>query len=199
MLSYDIVINREHRLSVRERPKDLIEPDIVFAPDAQGERRLMRRQAAYWLERLFMEAEQQGIMLAGVSAYRSYERQKEIYEESLKRRGAEHTRRYIAPPGGSEHQSGLAIDVSCADEGYELEESFAQTREGIWLARNASLYGYVIRYPKGKEHITGYGYEPWHIRYVTKPLAFYLTKMQIVLEEYKEQVACREDALCEHC
>lgn len=184
MISYDVVINREHPLGNSSRPSDLVEPDVCWSRDAVGEKRLMRREAARRLEKMFEEAEGQGIHLLGVSAYRSYERQSQIYQESIKNRGIEHTEKYIALPGTSEHQSGLAIDVSNEALDGELEEEFALSREGLWLAKNASLYGFIIRYPKGKEDITGYGYEPWHIRYVTEPLAFYLTKMGMVLEEY---------------
>lgn len=187
MLPYYVLINRENRLESNQRPQDLVEPGIVFAPGTDLECRLLRYEAAQYIERMFDEAKKQGIELVGVSGYRSYERQKELYENSLQKRGKEHTERYIAPPGASEHQSGLAMDISCARIDYELEECFEQTREGIWLAKNASLYGFVLRYPKNSEEWTGFGYEPWHIRYVTKPLAFYLTKLGLVLEQYQLQ------------
>lgn len=184
MFSYDVIVNKSHPFTRHMRPHDLREPDICWSKDAVGEKRLMRKEAALQIEHMFYNAEQQGIHLLGVSGFRSYERQETIYLESMKKRGAEHTEKYIAFPGTSEHQTGLAMDVSCGELKGELEETFAQTREGIWLEKNASLYGFIIRYPKGKEELTGYAYEPWHIRYVTKPLAFYLTKMRMVLEEY---------------
>ena len=184
MFSYDVVINPSHVLTDGMRPNDLWEPDIRWSDDAEGEKRLMRKEAARYIEQMFDNAELEGLHLLGVSGYRSYERQQEIYTESLKKRGEAHTKKYIAMPGTSEHQSGLAMDVSCEELQGQLEETFAQTKEGMWLAKNASLYGFIIRYPKGKEAVTGYAYEPWHIRYVTKPLAFYLTKMGLVLEEY---------------
>lgn len=183
MQSYHFIINKEHRLKPTDRPGDLIEPDIIFAPGVEGEKRLLRKAAAWHLEKLFKRAEEQGIFLAAVSGYRSYQRQEEIYENSLRTKGREHTEQYIAPPGGSEHQSGLAMDLSCAAVNYELEEEFAQTKEGIWLKKNAPLFGFIIRYPKGKEHITGYAYEPWHIRYVTRALSYYLSKLELTLEE----------------
>lgn len=183
MQFYHFVINKENRLKPCDRPGDLIEPDVVFAPGTEGEKRLLRKAAAWHLEKLFMRAESQGIQLAAVSGFRSYERQEEIYTESLKSRGREYTEQYIAPPGGSEHQTGLAMDLSCPAMNYELEEAFDRTKEGIWLQKNASLFGFIIRYPKGKEEITGYAYEPWHIRYVTKALAYYLSKLELTLEE----------------
>lgn len=70
---------------------------------------------------------------------------------------------WIAPPGASEHQTGLALDVSCQAVDYQLDERFGETREGRWLKRCAPLYGFILRYPKGKEHITGYGWEPAHM------------------------------------
>lgn len=183
MQSYHFVINKENRLKSNYRPGDLVEPDVVFAPGAEGEKRLLRKEAAWHLEKLFKRAEAQGLHLAAVSGFRSYERQEEIYENSLRTKGREHTQQYIAPPGGSEHQTGLAMDLSCASMNYELEEEFEQTREGIWLRKNASLFGFIIRYPKGKEEITGYAYEPWHIRYVTRALSYYLSKLELTLEE----------------
>lgn len=186
MQRYDVVINKENRMSPAERPEDLLEVQITFAPDTIGEKRMMRREAADQLRQMLAEAWKQEIYLVGVSGFRSYERQKEIYDQSLSKRGEEHTKRYIAPPGGSEHQTGLAMDLSCEAVLYDLIEGFAKTKEGIWLQNNAYLYGFIIRYPKGKDHITGYAYEPWHVRYVTQPLAFCLKKMDQTLEEYQQ-------------
>lgn len=189
MQSYHFVINKQHRLGPNDRPGDLVEPDIVFAPAVEGEKRFLRKAAAWHLEKLFKRAEEQRLHLAAVSGYRSYQRQEEIYANSLAVKGRVHTERYIAPPGGSEHQTGLAMDLSCDKIHYELEEEFEQTPEGIWLKKNAFLFGFIIRYPRGKEEITGYAYEPWHIRYVTRALAYYLTKMQLTLEEYTALVS----------
>lgn len=80
----------------------------------------------------------------------------------------------------------LALDVSCPSVGLQLEDCFASTTEGKWLASHAPLYGFIIRYPKNKELITGYGWEPWHIRYVGKSLALYLSLTGLTLEEYHE-------------
>lgn len=184
MQFYHILVNKEHRLGREDCPADLEEAKICFAPETEPEKRLLRKEAARNLKEMFQRAEEEGIYLAAVSGYRSYERQEEIYQNSLLTKGKEHTEKYIAPPGGSEHQTGLAMDVSCQEMDYELEEEFEQTEAGIWIQKNASLFGFILRYPKGRENITGYAYEPWHIRYVTKDLAFYLTKMNLTLEEY---------------
>jgi hypothetical protein len=91
---------------------------------------------------------------------------------------------YSAAPGNSEHQTGLAIDVSCKSINFGLTNSFASTPEGLWLKDNCWRFGFILRYPKDKEHITGYAYEPWHIRYVGVPLAYYLYNNNLTLEEY---------------
>ncbi len=174
-------------------PQRITVPNISFPPE-QGrstpdtppgqEKFLMDRTAAACLELLFDRGRGQNIHLYGVSGYRSYSRQQEIYEESVQTKGAEHAARYIAPPGASEHQSGLAMDISIPTLNFQLEERFDTTKEGKWLKQFAPLYGFIIRYPRGVSEITGYAYEPWHIRFVTKPLAIYLSKTHLTLEEY---------------
>lgn len=186
MHPYDVLVNRQLLLNKNDIPRDLVKAKIPFAPGTEDYKQYMRLEAAKWVSRLFQRAEAEGIELVGVSGYRSYERQKQIYTQSLKEKGKEHTDKYIAPPGGSEHQTGLALDISCKRMDYQLEAGFASAPEGKWLHSYASLYGFVMRYPENKENITGYAYEPWHIRYVTKPLAFYLTKTEKTLEEYHE-------------
>ena len=106
------------------------------------------------------------------------------HTDNVKRQGLEHTTKYSATPGFSEHQTGLAIDVSADSVNNRLDESFGDSTEGKWLAENAHLYGFIIRYPKDKTKITGYSYEPWHIRYVGKPLAKYIYENNLCLEEY---------------
>lgn len=186
MYNYDILVNRTHRLTQQDKPVDLVRCQIPFAPETDDFKRYMRKEAAKAVQKLFQRAQQEGVDLCGVSAYRSFERQEEIYNTSLKNKGLLHTQQYIAQPGASEHQTGLAIDVSGSFMNYQLEPEFGECEEGKWLHVHAPLYGFILRYPKDKEKITGYAYEPWHIRYVTKPLAFYLTKSEKTLEEYYE-------------
>ncbi|MBR7184485.1 MAG: D-alanyl-D-alanine carboxypeptidase family protein [Clostridia bacterium] len=134
---------------------------------------------AYWTMKQVAAAE--GLTIKSISDYRSWYDQRYIYNGYVARDGQEAADRYSARPGHSEHQSGLAIDIN------STAFDFDQTPEGIWLATHCVEYGYVIRYPKGKEEITGYLYEPWHIRYVGKELAqkLYLGDGQfITLEEY---------------
>ena len=126
------------------------------------------------------DAAKQGINLYIVSGFRSYSSQASIYNNYVARDGKAAADRYSARPGHSEHQTGLAFDVN------SLSQSFENTKEGKWLAENCHNYGFIIRYPKGKESVTGYMYEPWHIRYVGTDLSYKIHEMgnNATLEEY---------------
>jgi D-alanyl-D-alanine carboxypeptidase len=117
------------------------------------------------------------------SGFRSYNYQKKLYNSSVETDGEEYAQRYSAKPGHSEHQTGLAFDLGGQME-YWLEPEFADTEEGIWLAENAHRFGFILRYPKDKEHITGYAYEPWHFRYVGEDHAKRIYEENLTLEEY---------------
>ena len=193
MHPFSMLVNKSHPLPSDYAPNGLVRPNIPFGDGGTSstidpcffqEKFLMNKTAAACLELLFERGRAQDICLYGVSGYRSYARQQAIYEESVRTKGAAHAAKYIAPPGASEHQSGLAMDVSIPALDFQLEEHFDTTKEGKWLKQFAPLYGFIIRYPQGVSHITGYAYEPWHIRFVTKPLAIYLSKTHLTLEEY---------------
>jgi len=179
-----ILVNKEYVLPANYVPEDLVAPDVFFSFSEYSDKRLLRQEAATALEKLFYAASEEGLTLAGVSGYRSYNRQFEIYAANLIKKGIEHTNRYSAMPGSSEHQTGLSIDVSTKSINYRLSTVFADTKEGQWLASNAHNYGYIIRFPDGKSHITGFSYEPWHIRYVGVELATYLYQNDLTLDEY---------------
>lgn len=112
------------------------------------------------------------------SGYRSYERQNEIYNRYVARDGQAAADTYSARPGHSEHQTGLAFDLNTIDS------SFANTAEGKWVAQNCHKYGFIIRYTKEKEAVTGYMYEPWHIRYLGVETATAVYESGLCLEEY---------------
>ncbi|MCD7826102.1 MAG: D-alanyl-D-alanine carboxypeptidase family protein [Clostridiaceae bacterium] len=190
--SYAVLVNRDYLISKDYVPADLVVPNVSFSFYGTYEKSYMRKKAAAALEKLFAGASENGYTLKGVSAYRSYERQTQIYNNNVQTKGEEKANLVSALPGSSEHQTGLAIDVSCNSVSCTLEESFGKTDEGKWLRKNCYRYGFVIRYPKGKEDITGYSYEPWHIRYVGKKLAKYLYKNDLTLEEYY-QITTVED------
>ena len=180
------LVNREYPLPANFVPEGLTTPDVLFPfSDTSIDKAKMTPEAGNALALLFDAAyDEAKLTLYGVSAYRSYSRQYTIYATNLVTRGIAHTNRYSAAPGRSEHQTGLAIDISCASEGFGLETTFADTPEGIWVAENAHRFGFILRYPKDKEDITGYNYEPWHIRYVGTELAGYLYETGLTLDEY---------------
>ncbi len=189
MADYSItaLVNKEVALPENYVPEDLVVPQVIFSFPEYKEKKLMREEAAAALEELFAAAEEEGLSLYAVSGYRSYERQEEIYNSNVERYGAERTDQFSARPGHSEHQSGLAMDVSTNSIHYRLDREFAGTPEGKFLADHAHEYGFIIRYPEGKSDITGYAYEPWHIRYVGRPMAEELYNRGITMEEYYQQ------------
>lgn len=180
-----LLVNKENALPADYVPENLVMPDVAFAANTSDERRKMEPEAAEALEELFAAGQQDGVQLVGVSAFRSYNTQSGLYYRSINRNGYDYASIYSAQPGKSEHQTGMAIDVSCSELGYQLYSRFAQTKEGIWLADHCEEYGFIIRYPDGKTDITGYAYEPWHIRYVGVQVAQYLKTHGITLDEYQ--------------
>ncbi len=181
--SVQAVVNKEYGLPEDYKPEDLVVPNVPFSFSGTLEKSYLRKEAAEALERLFDLAKKEGIQLNAVSGFRSYDYQKNLYANNVKRKGQEHTDRFSAKPGHSEHQTGLTMDVSSKSANNELELTFANTKEGKWLKENAHRAGFIIRYPKGKESITGYAYEPWHIRYVGD-IAESIYKKKLTLEEY---------------
>jgi len=135
-------------------------------------------EAYSWLQKMQTESMKYGHSLVLLSGFRSYSSQKSIYNNYIRQYGQTLTDTFSARPGHSEHQTGLAFDVGWIDD------SFGETERGKWLAQNAHKYGFIIRYPKGKEHITGYKYEPWHIRYLGIELATKVYNSGLSLEEY---------------
>ena len=130
------------------------------------------------LQEMFAAAKEDGLELFVKSGFRSYSTQKSLYNGYVKRDGAAAADRYSARPGHSEHQTGLAFDINKADS------SFTGSKEAIWLAENCYKYGFIIRYPEGKESVTGYIYEPWHIRYLGVETATSVYNSGLCLEEY---------------
>ena len=130
------------------------------------------------LEEMFAAAKVDGFNLFVKSGFRSYSTQKSLYNSYVKRDGAAAADRYSARAGHSEHQTGLAFDINKANS------SFAGSPEANWLAENCYKYGFIIRYPEGKESITGYIYEPWHVRYLGVETATAVYNSGLCLEEY---------------
>ncbi|QCT01246.1 peptidase M15B and M15C DD-carboxypeptidase VanY/endolysin [Paenibacillus algicola] len=179
-----VVVNKQRSLPEGYEPADLREPKVPFSFSEPHEKRLMRTEAAAALEELFAAAEKDGMELRAISGYRSYERQQSVYQNHVRTKGEAEAARISALPGTSEHQTGLAMDVSSPSAGNELSAAFGETAEGKWLAQHAPEYGFIIRYPQGEEDVTGYVYEPWHLRYVGKDLALDIAESGLTLEEY---------------
>lgn len=179
-----ILINKEYGLPKDYVPSDLVEANVTFAQGVAQSKKQMRADAAKALEAMFNAALADGVELLGISGYRSYYTQRNIYERRLKEAGEEHVSRYNAKPGHSEHQTGLAMDVGCP--GYvDLTERFAKTPAYRWLQKNAHLYGFIIRYTEYGEEETGYAFEPWHVRYVGEE-ATAIWESGMTLEVYVE-------------
>ena len=176
--SYTVFVNKEYGLPEDYVPDDLMVPDIRFYGGFSEEKSYMRKDAGLALEKMFSDAEKEGMILYGISGYRSYEKQQTTYKHWVNVYGQEEADTISARPGHSEHQTGLAFDIT------SLDYSYAETEEGIWLKENCAKYGFIIRYPKDKENITGYTYEPWHIRYIGVEIATYIMKNNLTLEEY---------------
>lgn len=186
--SISVLVNKEYSLPADYQPNDLVYPNVNFIFQEKIEKRMMRAEAAKALETMFAAAKTQNLHLAGVSAYRSYQTQQSLFHNYVKNDGLENAKTYSALPGTSEHETGLAIDVTTADGACAAKDCFGDTEEAKWLAKHSYEYGFIIRYPKGKENITGYKYEAWHIRYVGKEVAKELFEKGITLEEYYNAV-----------
>ena len=181
-----IVVNKQRPLNpINYKPANLVapkSPGLSFNPYG----RKLRREAAIASIKLAeaMHGAGKGILLIQ-SAYRSYSEQVAVHDKMVKSYGLKKGEAVAARPGFSEHQTGLAMDVSARGQGCRIRVCFGQTKAGIWLAKNAYKYGFIIRYPQGSTPMTGYQYEPWHMRYVGVFLATKMKKKNIhVLEKY---------------
>lgn len=169
-----IIVNKYNVLD-----KDYI-PNVVTIANqySQGVNNKLMPHVKENFELLCEAALLDNIKIYNVSAYRSYNYQKNLYEKYINRDGQVSADTFSARPGHSEHQTGLSLDVVLAGSAFE------GTKEQLWMKDNAYLYGFILRYPKGKEHITGYKYEPWHYRYVGLEASKYIYENNITFEEY---------------
>lgn len=159
--------------------KDWAPSDLV---DFEGQQ--LRAEAAQAARTMMDAAKAEGVTLTVSSAYRSYAVQQQTYQHWVSVNGQKVADQLSARPGYSEHQTGLAIDFS-SPEGCRLEECYKDTRAGRWLAKNAQNYGFILRFPKGQQAVTGYLFEPWHYRYLGKDLtARYVASGANTLEEF---------------
>ncbi|MCC9145248.1 MULTISPECIES: M15 family metallopeptidase [unclassified Arthrobacter] len=144
----------------------------------------LRQEAAEAFAQMARDAEASGVAITAVSGFRTAESQARLHDAYTGRYGTEVAESISALPGQSEHQTGLAVDIGASGGECSLKACFEGTAPGAWAAANAQRYGFIIRYPAGAEHITGYAYEPWHLRYVGPDAAGKIHGAGITLEEY---------------
>lgn len=178
-----ILVNKTHKLSSSYVPSDLRIPDVRFISYADPKVKQMKSNAASALEGLFQSAASNNITLLAVSGYRPYDYQQDVYSAKVKKDGKQEADKYVAVPGSSEHQTGLAMDL-LSTEYSGLDDGFKNTKAYAWLNQNCANYGFIIRYPADKTDITKYDFEPWHLRYVGVTAAKEIMQKHITLEEY---------------
>ncbi|MBM7556572.1 M15 family metallopeptidase [Halanaerobacter jeridensis] len=179
-----LLVNKNNSLADNYTPLNLIVPEVPFIFKGFHEKKLMAAKAATALEELFAAAKANNIELYAVSGYRSYQRQEVIFKSQVEKHGLLQANQISARPGESEHQTGLAMDVTSPQVKFKLVQEFGVTKEGQWLKEHAAGFGFIIRYPEGKDAVTGYQYEPWHIRYVGQEIAQKIASQDLTLEEY---------------
>lgn len=173
-----VFVSRLTKLDKDYEPKDLV---LLSDLDASLPARFMRQEAAYSFVRLKKAVfEATNLTLSTNSAYRSYSTQVGLFNRYAQLDGYEEANTYSALPGHSEHQTGLAIDITLSANTME----FGASRAYPWVKKNAHKFGFIERYPENKSYITGYIYEPWHWRYVGVELATTLYNTQMTFDEY---------------
>ena len=175
--SYSTLVNKNNKLTSDYIPNDLELINIEFA----CKDKYLRNEAKIAFEKMAKQAKKDGFNIIAVSTYRSYDYQEKLYNNYGLDKGIYYADLSSARPGHSEHQTGLAVDVANLTLDYD---NFESTKEFIWMKNNAYKYGFILRYPKAKFHITGFKYEPWHYRYVGINIANYIYKNNLTLEEY---------------
>jgi len=160
------LIDKENSLDEDYEPHDLV--DLTSGSSEIVSNRMLRKDAFESLTEIKRAASEEGLTLSALSAYRSYFYQGRVYTNLVITMGKEEASRVSARPGHSQHQLGFAVDFN------DLDNDLAQTKEGMWLAANASRFGWSLSYPEGYEEITGYTWESWHYRYVGRELAEFI-------------------------
>ncbi len=172
-----ILVNKYNYLDKNYIPKNL---DTINRNFSLPNKKLVH-EAKIAFEQMAQDAKRNNLNIRAISTYRTYSYQKELYDNYVKNSSIEEADKYSARAGYSEHQTGLVVDC---DNKINYYENFEKTPEFKWMQQNAHKYGFILRYPKNKEYITGYNYESWHYRYVGSIIATYIQKNNITFEEY---------------
>ena len=174
--SIDMLVNKHYKLDEDFVPDDLVEFDQEYCNDEVQEG---NREAVVAFKNMYEAAKKEGLGLVINSSYRSYQDQEEVCNTYKNLYGEGYVSRYVALPGFSEHQTGLAFDI-----GSTSSKVFAESKEYEWMKENAYKYGFILRFTKSNAYITGFRSEPWHYRYVGKKIAKYIYENDISFEEY---------------
>ena len=174
--SIDMLVNKHYKLDEDFVPDDLVEFDQEYCNDDVQEG---NREAVVAFKNMYEAAKKEGLGLVINSSYRSYQDQENICNTFKDLYGEGYVTKYVALPGFSEHQTGLAFDI-----GSTSSKIFAESKEYEWMKENAYKYGFILRFTKANAYITGFRSEPWHYRYVGKKVAKYIYDNNISLEEY---------------
>ncbi|WP_102157930.1 M15 family metallopeptidase [Zhihengliuella halotolerans] len=186
-----VFVNAAHPLD----PVDYV-PEELETVGSSGDQLVPEAAAA--TRDLIEAAASAGHSLAVESGYRSYTRQAELYDSYAARYGEAYASRISAEPGTSEHQLGLAVDLGLTSGLCSLQACFGDTEAGQWIAEHAGDHGFIIRYPEGSEDVTGYSYEPWHLRYVGEAtVADFTASKAGTYEEYVEALEAAADVVAD--
>ena len=179
IVNYLMLVNKDNLVDRTYIPDDLVNSNSMYRDNI-----LVNKKVLKMFNLMKKEASKLNYNIDIMSGYRDYYYQEKIYNKLVKEMGLNYAFRYIAMPGASEHQTGLAIDICIyrSDKAY-VEKQLTDFEEIAWLEQNAHRFGFILRYPKDMEDVTGYNYEPWHFRYVGNK-ASYLYYNDLVLEEY---------------
>ncbi len=185
-MNFEILVNKNNLLSKDYKPKLYIVDDNknnfhnYIDPNLKPELAL---EIKSYVDKLLNDAWKSGMFIIVDSGYRSYEYQEKVLKSLIEKKGDE-AYMLVAIPGSSEHQTGLAMDIAYMKNGIYSDDVKDSDKEVEWMKKNSYKYGFILRYPKGKEEITGYDYEPWHYRFVGINLAKILYDQNITMEEY---------------
>ncbi len=193
MTDYTILVNKENLLDRNYIPNDLVITDenennfhMFIDPNSKP---MVSNTIIPYFQALQKAAKKAGLKDIIIdSGYRSFDYQQKVLEDFILKVGYENAVKRVAIPGSSEHQTGLAFDIAYINNKGIFEEPTEDDLEIKWLQENSYKFGFILRYPKNKENITGYQYEPWHYRFVGVELATILYNQEITLEEYYERL-----------
>lgn len=180
--NYQMLVNKYYELGKDYKPDDLVSVSWDYRLGLEKDYKYVRKEAYDAYLEMWHAANKEGIYLLIDSAYRSSEEQEEVFNYYANLKGNTYADSIAARPGFSEHQTGLALDIyakECANANI-----FKDSKAYAWLSTNSYKYGYILRYPEGKEELTGYNYESWHYRYVGKEIALKVYESGLTYDEY---------------